>query len=124
MLKITITGDTPSKKNGKQIVYSKKLNRPFTISSKNHSDWHTQAMYQLLGKRPVQGNIERLEMILYPKTKRKGDLDNKAASILDLLVDKQIIEDDSWYTIPELNVKFGGVSKDNPRCEITIYEKI
>ncbi len=39
-----------------------------------------------------------------------------------MLVDKQIIPDDSWYTIPELNIKFGGVSKENPRAEIKIYE--
>lgn len=68
------------------------------------------------------GNKLILELVFYPATKRKADLDNRAGSILDLLVDAQIIPDDSWLTVAELHLKFGGHDKENPRCEITIYE--
>ena len=68
--------------------------------------------------------ITAIQLIFYPSTKRKGDLDNKATSVLDLLTDDGIIPDDNWYAVPELNLKFGGKDKDNPRCEITIYEQV
>jgi len=61
-------------------------------------------------------------MVFYPSTRRKGDLDNKATSILDLLKDAGVIEDDNWFVIPTLFLIFGGVDRQNPRCEITIYE--
>lgn len=119
-MKLTITGDIPSKKNSKQIIYVK--GRPLIIPSKNHKTWHTQAMSQLQRKRPVEGQISRLEAVFYPSTKRRSDLSNKFESVADLLVDAGIIEDDNWYVMPEVNLKFGDVDRENPRAEITIYE--
>lgn len=120
MIKLTLIGDVPSKKNSKQIIYVR--GRPLIIPSKNHKIWHTQAMNQLLGKRPVESKIQRVEMVLYACTKRKADLSNRWESIGDLLVDAGVIEDDNYFVLPELNLKFGGVDKLNPRAEITIYE--
>ncbi len=79
-------------------------------------------MSQLLGKRPVESKIDRIELIFYPSTKRKADATNKAESVMDLLVDAGIIEDDNWFVVPEVRPKLGGIDKDNPRVEITIYE--
>lgn len=124
-MNLTITGDIPSKKNSKQIVYLKSKtgkSRPIVIPSKNHEIWHTQAISQLLGKHRVEGQILRLEAVFYPSTKRKSDLSNKFESIADLLVDAGIISDDNWFVVPEVSLKFGGVDKENPRAEITIYE--
>ena len=117
-MKLTLAGDIPSKKNSKQIIYIK--DRPLIIPSKNHKIWHTGAMSQLSGKRPVEGQISRLEAVFYPSTKRKSDLSNKFESVADLLVDAGIIEDDNWWVMPEVNLKFGGVDRENPRAEITI----
>jgi Holliday junction resolvase RusA-like endonuclease len=123
VVKLTITGDVPSKKNSKQIIYVR--GRPLIIPSKNHKDWHTQAISQLLAKRPakrqIKGNIEIVELIFYPSNKRLFDLSNKAESILDLLVDAGVIEDDNYSIVPELNLKFGGQDKENPRAEVNIY---
>lgn len=81
-------------------------------------------MSQLLEKsgvaRQIEGNIELVELTFYPSTKRRGDLDNKAASILDLLVDCKIITDDSWFIVPKLVLKFGGIDRLNPRAEIYV----
>lgn len=79
-------------------------------------------MSQLLGIKPVKGQITALEMILYAGTKRRGDLSNKFESVADLLVDAGIIEDDNWYVVPKVTMLFGGVDKLSPRAEITIYE--
>ena len=56
----------------------------------------------------------------FPADKRKADLTNKAESIMDLLVDTKIIEDDNWFIINNINLKFGGVDTKNPRAEIEI----
>ena len=50
----------------------------------------------------------------------KGDLSNKAESIMDLLVDNGVIEDDNWFEVPALASTFGGVDKANPRAEVVI----
>ena len=39
---------------------------------------------------------------------------------MDLLVDAGVIEDDNWFIIPEISLKFGGIDRQNPRCEISI----
>lgn len=118
MVKITLTGDVPSKKNSRQIIYVR--GRPLIIPSKNHKQWHTQAMSQLYGIKSVARQIDCIELILYPSTKRRGDLSNKFESIADLLVDAGIIEDDNWYIVPKVVLKFGGVDRTNPRAEIYV----
>ncbi len=120
MIQLTIKGDTVSKKNSKKIIYVR--GRPLIISSEAYKKWHDQALAQLWGKKPVQGQIDAVELILYPSTKRHYDLSNHTESLMDLLVDAEIIQDDNYTVVPELRVKFGGHDKDNPRAEINIYE--
>jgi Holliday junction resolvase RusA-like endonuclease len=119
-LKITLFGDMPSKKNSRRAIFVK--GRTIFIANKRHEEWHKRGIRQLLGKSPVQGQIEGIELILYPSSKRKSDLTNKAESIMDLLVDAGIIEDDNWFIVPDLHLKFGGIDRNNPRCEITINQ--
>lgn len=54
--------------------------------------------------------------------KRKADLSNKVESIMDLLVDNGIIEDDSWQYVPRLFMEFIEVDKKNPRVLVWITE--
>lgn len=119
MIALTILGDVPSKKNSKQIVYVKQ--RPLIISSSNYKKWHKQALVQLQGIKPVTESIERVELAFYPSTKRRADATNKAESVMDLLVDAGIIEDDNWFVVPEVRPKLGGVDKENPHCEVIIH---
>lgn len=118
MSKILIKGDVPSKKNSKQIIYVR--GRPLIIPSKNHKEWHTQALSQLTGIKPVDKDIKVIELKFYPSTKRKFDLTNKAESIMDLLVDAGIIEDDNYSIVPKIILEIGDHDKINPRAEITI----
>ncbi len=98
------------------------------MSSVSHDNWFNRAIAQLYEKRAnltiPSGNKLIVELLFYSSTARGEDLDNKANSIMDLLVKAKIIPDDNWNVIPKLILEYGGKDKDNPRCEITIYEQI
>jgi len=119
-MEITLKGRIPSKKNQKQIIY--RNGKPLIISSKKHKEWHTEQMWMVKGKGKVE-EVKNIDITLYAPDKRKGDLTNKAESIMDLLVDAGIIEDDNWMIVPNVFLRFGGVDKENPRAVITINKK-
>jgi Holliday junction resolvase RusA-like endonuclease len=87
------------------------------LSSKAYREWHKVASL-LLPKTPIS-NIIELTIVFYFPDARKTDLSNKAESIMDLLVDNGVIEDDNWSVVPRLVLIAGGISRDNPRAEIT-----
>ena len=109
-----IYGLTPSKKNSK--IISCRGNRPCLFPSSKYTEWHKDALVQIIGMKPIEAN--KLTLTFYAGDNRKFDLTNKAESIMDLLVDAGIIEDDNYSIIGELTLKFGGVEKDNARCQI------
>lgn len=99
----TIPYDTPSKKNSR--IVNRRTGRSFP--SKSYSDWHVKASLWIrthysikdLGKGPFS-----VSMTFNHGTLRRCDSDNKASSILDLLVDLGVIEDDSWQVVRSLSV--------------------
>lgn len=117
MKKITINGRVPSKKNSK--IMRCFGSRPMLLPSKNYKDWHKEASKSLVGTSKVE-NIESIKLTIYAPDRRAGDLTNKAESIMDLLVDNGVIEDDNWNVVPSVILCFGGVDKENPRVEIEI----
>lgn len=116
-----MTGDVPSKKNSRKLFFIR--NKPVFAPSTNYEKWHKQTMAQLWKNRPLGREIKSIELVFYPSTKRKFDLTNKAESIMDLLVDAGIIEDDNYTILPKVILRFGKHDKLNPRAEITINEK-
>lgn len=60
----------------------------------------------------------------YARSKRRLDISNPCSIIdkfaCDALVKAEILEDDSFKQIKEVVYKFGGIEKDNPRCELVI----
>jgi hypothetical protein len=60
----------------------------------------------------------------YAKSKRRIDVSNPCSIIdkfaCDALVKAEILEDDSFKQIKEVVYRFGGVDKENPRCELVI----
>ena len=123
-MKLTISGHVPSKKNSKRLVYAG--HRPVIISSKAYEAWHTVALLEL--QHQVKGMRNRIKMsvphhieiTIFAESARKNDLTNKAESLMDLLVDYGLIEDDNWFLIPEIVLKYGGINRANPRAEIDI----
>jgi hypothetical protein len=119
IIKLSVSGQTPSKKNSKQIVFVK--GRPLIISSKNYQEWHKISL-KTLKMTPIRAeNIEKVVLYIYGKDKRKWDLTNRAESIMDLMVDAGIIEDDNYSIVPKITLIYGGIDKENPRCDIEIY---
>lgn len=53
---------------------------------------------------------------------RKTDLSNKLESINDLLVRYGVFEDDNHQILTCIEAIAMGVDKENPRCEIELYE--
>lgn len=119
-MRIVIHGQVRPKKNSKQIVYNPRTKRRFVVSSATYNKWHKDALWQLKGIGHVEGYPIAIDMVFYAESKRKFDLDNLSASILDTLQDANIIEDDDCYHIGKVTLRFGGVDKHNPRAEITI----
>ena len=115
-IQLIIKGRIPSKKNSRMIFCRGK--RPMSIPNKRYVAWHKEAEAQLLGTRPIKAN--KMTLTLYAPDKHKGDLTNKAESVMDLLVDMKIIEDDNWFVIDDLHLIFGGVDREDPRVEIII----
>jgi Holliday junction resolvase RusA-like endonuclease len=122
---IVIKGRIPSKKNNVNLFV--KNGRQFKLPSNAYKEWHKDASIQLAvyktlfqGIQVVFGGKLKVTITIFAPDKRKSDLSNKAESIMDLLVDNKIIEDDNWFVVSNLSLIFGGVDKDNPRAEITI----
>ena len=63
--------------------------------------------------------------IYYP-TKRLFDIDNIGSVITkfthDALVEFDILEDDNYKCVSEIVYKFGGIDKENPRCDVELEE--
>lgn len=121
-LNILLSGRVPSKKNSRIcfVKYGKMMNIP----SKAYKEWHKDASEHLLSTgSPLVENIESVTLSFWAPDKRATDLSNKAESIMDLLVDNGILLDDNWNVVPNLNLKFMGVDRSNPRCHIEILEK-
>jgi crossover junction endodeoxyribonuclease RusA len=50
----------------------------------------------------------------------KADLTNKAESVMDLLVDCKVIDDDCWQVIPRIMLDCRGIDKEKPRVVVWI----
>lgn len=66
----------------------------------------------------------RLTYTIYPKTNRAFDVANIASVIdkfaSDALVAFKVLPDDNFRYLPEVVYRFGGVDRENPRCELEI----
>lgn len=66
----------------------------------------------------------RVTYEIYYPTRRVFDIDNIGSVVTkfthDALVEKGILEDDNFKIVREINYKYGGVDKENPRCDVTL----
>lgn len=116
-----------------EVYYSK--NKKFILNLNNYRNAH----YRILSsaKRIYTENLiprlkdfksfdkpVSLKYTYYAKSNRRLDISNPCSIIdkftCDALVKAGIIEDDSFIQVVEVFYKFGGVEKDNPRCELII----
>lgn len=111
---IVLKGRIPSKKNSRINTRSGR-----SFPSSKYTEWHKDASLQLKGT-PKINNGSFISIHFYMPDNRRTDLSNKAESIMDLLVDNGILEDDCWQVVPILGLKGCGVDKENPRAEIFV----
>lgn len=95
-----INGNIPSKKNSRITI---KTGRSFP--SKAYTKWHKEASKQIktqdIPKEPLK-HISEIIIIIYFPTLRKADITNKVESVMDLMVDTEILEDDNFFVVPKL----------------------
>lgn len=102
----TFLGEIPSKKNSKQIFRNSRTGTSFITSSKSFKSWNSISLLAI--KNQFKDEIfhkAKVTIIFTFKTKRKCDLTNKAESIMDLLVDAGVLEDDNHFVVPEVVLK-------------------
>jgi Holliday junction resolvase RusA-like endonuclease len=120
---ITLPGRVPSKKNSKRIIQAG--GRPRLISSEAFLAWHEEMMLRLRSKRPKTPLAHaEIGITFFAPDRIKGDLSNKAESVMDLLVDSGYLADDNWTVVGHVCLTFGGVDPKNPRAEIQVQELI
>ncbi len=116
-MKIVLFGHVPSKKNSKRIFVNG--GRPRVLPSEIHEAWEEEQLLALRRFQRFSGPCQ-IEITVYAPNRRRGDLDNKASSILDLLCKAGTIQDDNCEIVRELHLFYGGVDKAKPRAEIEI----
>lgn len=116
--KITILGQTPSKKNSRINTRSGR-----SFPSKRYTEWHKSASEQLKALISIspRGDSDKVTInyMFYVQDLRRRDVSNMIESINDLFVDMGIVKDDDWQ-----HVKIGEgdaeLDRENPRAEIRI----
>ncbi len=93
---------------------------------KAHVEHEVMAFRKQWGDRYVLNPKSRMEFhyTIFPESNRAMDVMNPGSVIdkftCDALVQLGVIKDDNHKIISEFHFSFGGVDKENPRCELTI----
>ena len=119
---IVVHGQTPSHKNSKQIFRTMN-GRTILANNKKYLAWKRGAEIEALNqaKREYTDGVE-IEMTFFIKDKRPRDLDNMVASVLDVLVEANVIVDDNCFVVRGMHANFGGIDRTNPRAEVEICD--
>lgn len=123
MLQFTISGDTPSQKNSKQILVNRRTGARFISSSAHVKAWQSAALWELRSVAlPNWTYPLSATLLFYFSNKRRHDLDNCTSSVLDILVKAEIIKGDDYTCLCCITSVFKAVDKSNPRVEIWLDE--
>lgn len=109
---LTILGRIPSKKNSRINTRS-----GMSFPSSKYTAWHKDASLQI--KQAQKQSQKGFVLTFYMPDNRRTDLTNKAESVMDLLVDNGVLEDDCWQVTGDVSLVPGGIDKSNPRVEIS-----
>ena len=114
VLHLTLKGRVPSKKNNK--VWTGK----YLVSSASHKKWVMEAGKQLLKHHHLFIEKAEIQIRMFWPDLRSADLTNKAESIMDLLVECNILKDDNWKILYDVHLQSAGLDRKEPRAEIYI----
>ena len=120
VLVLTIDGETPSKKNSRITLANGK-----SIPGAAYRRWHAGAMLQVRSqlarrnwKEPLSVPVSVFVAFTHGDYRRR-DGDNGLNSIMDLLVDCEVIEDDKWTIVTNTHISHT-YDRGNPRCTVVI----
>jgi Holliday junction resolvase RusA-like endonuclease len=119
----TICGRVPSKKNSKRIIRSRKTQKTALIGSERYLEWSKSAVWHLMQQRAGAETIKQCQSVTLTATmpdRRRRDLTNLAESIMDALVDAQIIADDCWTVTGDVVLRCTGVDAVKAGVKIDI----
>lgn len=120
---LVIRGETPSKKNSRINTRSGR-----SFPSKRYTEWLNFALFQLVdqiadfrrnGKQLAFERGLELTVTFYHGDLKRRDSDNQLSSVLDMLVEAQVIPDDNWEILPVKHI-FDSYDKGNARCVISL----
>ena len=127
MIKFTLYGNTPSKKNSKVAIAGRAFPNPA------YSKWYTlnfgkqKAEHRQEEWRQIKAQISMLRkplnigVFFYRKDVRSFDYDNMITSVQDAMKKSELIEDDDMHNVIPVVFGWGKDNKD-PRCEVTVWE--
>lgn len=120
-MRITITGQTPSKKNNRKPYV--RNGRIMNFPNPKYVKWEKEALKEiaLLFNKVKFDNKVSIVYYFYVDSNRRRDLDNMIASINDCLVKAGVIKDDSWQTL-EIGGASAEIDSRHPRAVVTLYE--
>lgn len=125
----TILGQVRPKKNSKRVFKNKKTGKSIFAPSELHEAWHRNAIIQLLQKgffgftrnKTMLGcGPFHVEIDIVCEDMRVRDCSNMVESIMDLLVDVNIIDDDNRAVCPSVHGLAYKTDKKEPRATIKI----
>lgn len=121
VIELTFEGRIPSKKNSRNIFVDRRTGAIRNIPSKTYAEWRDRNLMELVNQMPEPlGIVDEVQMEFYMPDNRKTDLTNKAESVMDLLVDAKILEDDCWQVVNKLFLMCVGVDKKKPRVKVWV----
>ena len=127
-IRYVIKGDPRTKKNhqmiagaGKRCPVCKKHEKQWIRQGASHDEYTELAQWQLRPRppRPIDCPVN-VKCLFYMKTRRRVDGLNLLATIDDLLVNCEILQDDNSNIVVAHDGSRVLYDKDNPRTEITI----
>lgn len=118
---IHIPLETPSKKNSR--VVDRRTGR--TFPNKRYTEWHKAAALYVRQQHahPLDEGPFALYLEFTHGDKIRRDSDNGVSSILDLLVDCGVLQDDNWQIVSKI-VTTNLYDKGNPGVNISIVPLI
>lgn len=100
-------------------------NAHYAVLSKSKVIYKEEMTEQVSALPKIEKPIH-IHYIYYAATKRRSDIDNVVSVhkkyFQDVLVDLEIIEDDTYNHIVSSSESFGGIDRENPRVDIHIFE--
>lgn len=100
---------------------SKRAFRGIVLPSENYVKWHNIMAKKLeWHERRYNSFPCRMTIVSTARNKVKGDIDNQATSIMDLLVDVGLLPDDNKFVIQELEIRNAGYLKNAPICKVEL----